>query len=43
MLARALHGGRLYPTGVPPGLSRGDPSRFAALKARLSSGRYRDE
>jgi predicted Zn-dependent protease len=26
---------RLYPGGVPGGLARGDPSRFAALKARL--------
>jgi predicted Zn-dependent protease len=27
--------GRLYPTGVPPGLSRGDASGFDLLKARL--------
>jgi predicted Zn-dependent protease len=26
---------RLYPTGVPAGLARGDLSRFAALKERL--------
>jgi predicted Zn-dependent protease len=26
---------RVYPTGVPQGLSRGDPARFEALKARL--------
>jgi beta-barrel assembly-enhancing protease len=26
---------RLYPNGVPPNLTRGDPGRFSALKARL--------
>jgi predicted Zn-dependent protease len=26
---------RLYPNGVPTQLARGDPNRFAALKARL--------
>lgn len=27
--------GRLYPGGVPSGLTKGDPARFAALKSRL--------
>ena len=26
---------RLYPGGLPPGLTRGDPARFAAVKSRL--------